>query len=31
LRFIRALESGEARRNYIDTLMTQWEEACKSS
>ena len=31
LRFIRELESGEARRNYIDTLMTQWEEACKSS
>ncbi len=31
LRFIRELESGEARRNYIDTLITQWEEACKSS
>jgi transcription-repair coupling factor (superfamily II helicase) len=31
LRFIRELESGEARRNYIDRLMTQWEEACKSS
>ena len=31
LRFIQELESGEARRNYIDTLMTQWEEACKSS
>ena len=31
LRFIRELEAGEARRNYIDTLMTQWEEACKSS
>lgn len=31
LRFIRELESGEARRNYVDTLMTQWEEACKSS
>ena len=31
LRFIRELESGEARRNYIDTLMTQWEKACKSS
>ena len=31
LRFVRELESGEARRNYIDTLMTQWEEACKSS
>ena len=31
LRFIKELESGEARRNYIDTLMTQWEEACKSS
>ena len=31
LRFIRGLESGEARRNYIDKLMTKWEEACKSS
>ena len=31
LRFIRELESGEARHNYIDRLMTQWEEACKSS
>ena len=31
LRFICELESAEARRNYIDTLMTQWEEACKSS
>ena len=31
LRFIRELESGEARRNYIDRLMTQWEEACRSS
>jgi transcription-repair coupling factor (superfamily II helicase) len=31
LRFIRELESGEARRNYIDRLMRQWEEACKSS
>ncbi|MEC7569603.1 MAG: transcription-repair coupling factor, partial [Pseudomonadota bacterium] len=31
LRFIRELESGEARRNYIDTLITEWEEACKSS
>jgi transcription-repair coupling factor (superfamily II helicase) len=31
LRLIRELESGEARRNYIDRLMTQWEEACKSS
>jgi len=31
LRFIRELESGEARRNYIDGLITQWEEACKSS
>ena len=31
LRFIRELESGEARHDYIDTLMTQWEEACKSS
>ena len=31
LRFIRELESGEARRHYIDRLMTQWEEACKSS
>jgi transcription-repair coupling factor (superfamily II helicase) len=31
LRFIRELESAGARRNYIDTLMTQWEEACKST
>tara|TARA_E500000178_G_scaffold338493_1_gene378893 strand:- start:1145 stop:2302 length:1158 start_codon:yes stop_codon:yes gene_type:complete len=31
LRFIRELESGQARRNYIDRLMTQWEEACKNS
>ena len=31
LRFIQELKSGEARRNYIDTLMTQWEEACTSS
>ena len=31
LRFIQELESGEARRNYIDTLMTQWEEVCTSS
>jgi transcription-repair coupling factor (superfamily II helicase) len=31
LRFIRELESGEARRHYIEKLMTQWEEACTSS
>jgi transcription-repair coupling factor (superfamily II helicase) len=31
LRFIRELESGEARRHYIENLMTQWEEACTSS
>ena len=31
LRFIRELESGEARRHYIEKLMTQWEEACTST
>ena len=31
MRFIRELGSGEARRDYIETLMTQWEKACKSS
>lgn len=31
LRFIRELESGEARRHYIEKLMTEWEQACKGS
>ena len=31
LRFICELDSGEARRNYIDTLLIQWEQACKSN
>ena len=31
LRFIRELESGEARRHYIEKLMTEWEQACTGS
>ena len=31
LRFIRELESGEARRHYIEKLMTEWEQACTDS
>ncbi|MBL6908029.1 MAG: hypothetical protein ISR33_07760, partial [Luminiphilus sp.] len=31
LRFVRELESAEARHDYLEGLMTRWEEACAST